>query len=260
MPLIMTQVFQLIALGGNQLRDKNIFPRRRLRRAYVTTCVTPMRRPGNSSRAASGSGAVRLRVLRSAVRRAGDRSRSLLVKRWGEFAVPTAVVVANNCVPLPEGWENWGTTRKGKPIVERRGDPRNNVGVRTGAAAGLVVIDIDRRAELDGLANLQAQFGSRFNELFPDVLWVPDKVGHASCTIGARRRQSRTPPASCSFQACRHSRRGRFGGPDGSIRGNVRAQRYIIIYVVDVIAAPPGLRLSNFCSRSNRSRVQTSRR
>lgn len=161
--------FDVFPLGGVAVVTKP-FPDVTTADAYVEANVTPCGGQVVARRLEEDGVAVRLRVCLPLVPQAGDRTKVPAIKRWQELPFDVAWWQSRKRVPLPPGWTDWGKQKNGKPVVERQGDVRHNVGIKTGN--GLVVVDIDRKDGRDGLKALEDKFGSRLTELFPSTFSV----------------------------------------------------------------------------------------
>lgn len=165
--------FEVFPLGGVSVVEKS-FPDVTTADAYVEANVTPCGAQVTARRLEE-DGTVRLRVCFPSVPQAGDRTKVPAIKRWQELPFDVAWWQPRKRVPLPHGWTDWGKQKNGKLVVERQGDVRHNVGIKTGA--GLVVVDVDRKDGRDGLKALEDKFGSRLAELFPPTLTVQSPTG-----------------------------------------------------------------------------------
>lgn len=224
--------FEVIPLGGIKLVTQ-VFEDPHTADAYVATCVVPVEGE-QILRETLEDGRIRVQACVPLFPEAGDRCKVPLLRRWGEAVFQPEWWQDGVVVPLPPGWTDWGSSKKGKPITQRRGDRRHNVGVRTGPSAGLVVIDIDQRDDLDGLASLEQKFGEQFATLFPETYSVRSPTG------GLHFYYASTAPISNSAGALAPGVDVRGEGGQVVAAGSVRmnGRRYTIVNEVDVAPLP----------------------
>lgn len=224
--------FDVFPLGGVAVVEKP-FPDVTTADAYVEANVTPC---GGQiiARRLEEDGTVRIRACFPLIPQAGDRTKVPAIKRWQELPFDLAWWQPRKRVPLPPGWTDWGKQKNGKPVPERQGDVRHNVGIKTGN--GLVVIDIDRKDGRDGLKALEDEFGARLAELFPPTFAVQSPTGGLHWYF----RYDPAVSIRCSASALAdgvdiRADGGLVVGP-GSVRMNGR--RYEVVDCIDVAELP----------------------
>ncbi len=104
-----------------------------------------------------------------------DRTKVPAIKDWQTLPFDLAWWKRGEVVALPPGRTEWGRRNDAQPILERRGDSRRNVGIRTGG--GLLVLDLDRKGGVDGVEELERIFGDRVAQSLPDTFTVVTPSG-----------------------------------------------------------------------------------
>jgi hypothetical protein len=224
--------FSVIALGGIKLVDQ-IFATTEDADAYVQTCIVAVHGQ-QILRETLEDKRIHVRATMPLFPEGGDRSKIPIGKNWDKLPFEPAWWHDGELVPLPAGWENWGTRKGGEPIKEHRGNRCYNVGLRTGSAAGLVIIDIDQHHGIDGLAALKEKFGDRFDTLFPSTYTVRSPTG------GLHYYYATTAPISNSAGLLVRGVDVRGEGGQVVAAGSVRmnGHRYTIINPVDLVPMP----------------------